>query len=175
MPRTIFTGQGHLHFITFSTFGRRQILGAPRSRQIVISVLGNLANRDQVRVSGFVIMPDHVHAIFWFRDDRDLPQAVQVWKSTSAHYLKLFFMETNPDFISYLMVKRGGRDVVTCRQRRYYDFNIRTPAKLKEKLEYMHYNPVKKGLCSRPEDWRWSSALWYVKHRSVGVKIETGL
>ena len=28
---------------------------------------------------------------------------------------------------------------------------------LKERLEYMHLNPVQKGLVERPEDWRWSS------------------
>ena len=42
-------------------------------------------------------------------------------------------------------------------QRRYYDFNVLTQAKLIEKLRYIHRNPVERGLVQRPEDWPWSS------------------
>jgi hypothetical protein len=42
-------------------------------------------------------------------------------------------------------------------QKRYYDFNVLTGAKFVEKLRYIHRNPVKNGLCQRPEDWKWSS------------------
>ncbi len=37
-------------------------------------------------------------------------------------------------------------------QRRYYDFNIRNHRQFVEKLRYIHRNPVKRGLCERPED-----------------------
>ena len=28
-------------------------------------------------------------------------------------------------------------------------------------IEYIHLNPVKRGLCELPTDWRWSSARQY--------------
>ena len=46
-------------------------------------------------------------------------------------------------------------------QKRYYDFNIRDYPQFVEKLRYIHRNPVKAGLCERPEDWEWSSFLHY--------------
>jgi hypothetical protein len=36
--------------------------------------------------------------------------------------------------------------------------NIRNYQKFVEKLRYIHRNPVKAGLCERPEDWEWSSS-----------------
>ena len=39
---------------------------------------------------------------------------------------------------------------------RFYDFNVWTDKKRIEKLEYMHRNPVKRGLVESPESWRWS-------------------
>jgi hypothetical protein len=39
-------------------------------------------------------------------------------------------------------------------QKRYYDFNVRDHRQFMEKLRYIHRNPVKRGLCERPEDWR---------------------
>jgi REP element-mobilizing transposase RayT len=46
-------------------------------------------------------------------------------------------------------------------QKRYYDFNIRNYQQFVEKLRYIHRNPVKAGLCERPEDWEWSSFRHY--------------
>jgi hypothetical protein len=46
-------------------------------------------------------------------------------------------------------------------QARYYDFNVFSEEKRLEKLGYMHWNPMKRGLVDRPEDWRWSSCRFY--------------
>lgn len=56
-------------------------------------------------------------------------------------------------------------------QPRYYGFNVYTEAKAREKLDYMHKNPVKAGLVEHPEDWPYSSARWYLLGRSVGLDM----
>jgi putative transposase len=58
-------------------------------------------------------------------------------------------------------------------QKRYYDFNIRNDAQFVEKLRYIHRNPVKRGLCDRPEDWQWSSFRHYVTGDEGPVEIES--
>jgi len=58
-------------------------------------------------------------------------------------------------------------------QKRYYDFNIRTHAQFVEKLRYIHRNPVKAGLCKRPEDWPWSSFRHYATGAEGRVEIES--
>ncbi len=42
-------------------------------------------------------------------------------------------------------------------QKGFYDFNIYTEKKLKEKFDYIHNNPIKAGLCEKPEGYKWSS------------------
>jgi putative transposase len=42
-------------------------------------------------------------------------------------------------------------------QARFYDFNVYSKRKKTEKLNYMHANPVIRGLVKHPRDWRWSS------------------
>ena len=54
---------------------------------------------------------------------------------------------------------------------KYYVFNIYSASKLKEKLTYMHANPVQAGLVDHAQDWRFSSARWYLLGKSVGVPI----
>ena len=48
-------------------------------------------------------------------------------------------------------------------QRRFYDFNVWSSKKVREKLEYMHANPVKRKLVVHPKDWPWSSWSYYAK------------
>ena len=58
-------------------------------------------------------------------------------------------------------------------QKRYYDFNIRNHRQFVEKLRYIHRNPVKRGLCERPEDWEWSSFRHYATAIEGCVEIES--
>jgi len=46
-------------------------------------------------------------------------------------------------------------------QARFYDFNVYSSGKKREKLNYMHANPVKRGLVNHPRDWAWSSWAYY--------------
>jgi REP element-mobilizing transposase RayT len=58
-------------------------------------------------------------------------------------------------------------------QKRYYDLNIRNHAQFVEKLRYIHRNPVRAGLCGRPEDWEWSSFRHYATGAEGRVEIES--
>ncbi len=56
-------------------------------------------------------------------------------------------------------------------QANFYDFNVFSFDKAREKLEYMHNNPVRKGLVAHAGDWSYSSAGWYILKRPVGIEI----
>ena len=52
-----------------------------------------------------------------------------------------------------------------------YNFNVFSIDKTREKLEYIHNNPVRKGLVANAQKWSFGSARWYLLQRSVGVEI----
>jgi putative transposase len=58
-------------------------------------------------------------------------------------------------------------------QTRYYDYPVADEKKRVEKLQYMHFNPVKRGLAKRPEDWKWSSFLAVTTGHEGTVEIES--
>lgn len=161
--------------MTFGCSGKRKLLNTVRSRQIVISVLGSLADADKVKVSGFVIMPDHVHALVWYLDDSGHSRVMQTWKRLSSHYLIKYYKEVTPHIIPHLKTTRNGREITTVWKRRFYDLNLHSIEQASEKLEYIHENPARKGLVDKPEQYLWSSAPWYILGKSVGVRIEPGL
>jgi putative transposase len=58
-------------------------------------------------------------------------------------------------------------------QARFYDFNVYKSGKVKEKLNYMHANPVLRGLVEHPKDWPWSSWGFWVKGEVGLVGIDS--
>ncbi len=57
-------------------------------------------------------------------------------------------------------------------QRKFYPFHLYSEKKLREKLDYMHLNPVRAGLVEKAIDRPWSSARYYALGKSVGVPIQ---
>ena len=63
-------------------------------------------------------------------------------------------------------------------QGRFFDRALRTVKEYHEKVEYIHWNPVGRGLVKRPEEWKWSSAVEYAgvsgeeQERRCGLQID---
>ena len=155
----------HAHFLTFSCYKRRRLLDVDRAKKIVLGVLNSHLSRQKGRCIGFVVMPNHVHAVVWFPLDNQISEFLKQWKKRSSVQIKRLL---RTGVVSY-----GRRidleDPVW--QAGFYSFNIYSPKKLLEKLNYMHQNPVRAGLATRATDWCWSSARYYEQGRSVGVPL----
>jgi putative transposase len=157
--------EGHAHFVTFSCYRRRRLLDHDRAKRVVLGVLNSQLAFQDGRCVGFVVMPDHVHAVVWFPAPDQLSHFMKQWKQRSSVQIKEFLRST--------LVHYG--DAIDPSdpfwQPRYYDVNLYSEAKVEEKLAYMHQNPVRAGLVPRPCDWPWSSARYYEQGRSVGVPV----
>ncbi len=153
------------HFLTFSCDHRRRLLDSDHPKRIVMRILGEQLARQSATCLGFVIMPDHVHALVWFPQTGQLGRFVHEWKRQSSYHIRAWYRDKNAAY--FREIGFGDRFW----QPKYYAFEVFTRAKLEEKLTYMHQNPVRAGLVERPADWRWSSAQWYESGGSIGVPI----
>lgn len=163
--RCIYDDECHAQFVSFSCYRRRRLLDHPRARQIVMGVLAAELNKRSGICCGFVVMPDHVHATVWFPETGRLSGFMQVWKSRSSRQLKRFVRGRLPAYAKSIDVKQPSW------QPKYYPFNLYSERKAREKLDYMHLNPVRAGLVANACDWRWSSARYYQHGTSVGVPL----
>jgi len=161
----IYDDDKHIHFVTFSCYKRRKYLQHDRASRIVIGNLGSRLTNNGGRCLGFVIMPNHVHALIWFPETGQLSPFMSQWKGQSSQALKTLFRKDFPNYWATVV------ESDSIWQTRYHDFNIWTRQKVEEKLNYMHLNPVRAGLVSRAVDWLWSSARWYMEGKSVGLPI----
>lgn len=163
--RKIYDREGHAHFVTFSCYRRRHLLDHDHAKRCVLGALSAQLRRLRGRCVGFVVMPDHVHAVLWFALPGQLSEALKQWKRMSSIRIKELLCGRLPNYTSTI----DRTEPVW--QAKYYGFNLYSPAKVEEKLTYMHLNPVRAGLVERAVDWPWSSARWYEERRTVGVPI----
>ena len=166
IPRRSYDDYLYTHFVTFSCYRRRRLLQHDRVKKIVLGVLRSQLAAQDARCVGYVLMPDHVHALVWFAKPGQLALFMKQWKQRSSYSAKKLLSE---EFSSYA-AHTSDKDPFW--QRKYYAFEIYSRAKLEEKLTYMHLNPVRAGLVERTIDWPWSSARWYECGKTVGLPIQ---
>ena len=153
-------GRGHLHFITFSCYRRLPLLKTARARDILAKELGRVRDEMGFHLLGYVVIPEHVHLL--------MSEPKQGTPSTALQKLKLRVARK---------LRKRGRPVCAGQMRlpfvetaeplrafwqaRFYDFNVYSKGKQTEKLNYMHANPVIRGLVKHPRDWAGSSWGFY--------------
>lgn len=168
---TRYYGAGDLHFVTFSCYRRKPLLGSARRRDLVLRQLEKVRLRYQLVVVAYVVMPEHVHLLLSEPLRGDLSAAIKALKQGVAR--RVFGSTRKRDARQAEMFATQPRPR-SFWQRRFYDFNIWMERKRLEKLRYIHRNPVTRGLVKRPADWRWSSYRFYAFGEPGPVAINVG-
>jgi putative transposase len=118
--------------------------------QIIAETLANERQRLGFLLFGYVSMPDHIHALIWTPFSVKISEVLQNVKRVSAFK------------INRLRRTSGSRW-----QRQFWDRFVRHGEEFRERMEYMHLNPVRKGIVQKPEHWRWSSYNDFSLDKSV--------
>ena len=166
MSRRTFEEAPYAHFVTFSVDKRRRLLDHDHPKRILLGVLTSQLETFQGRCVGYVVMPDHVHAIVWLPRSGEFRRFMHGWRRMSSFRIRRWYRQEAPNyFVGFGIGNRFW-------QAGYYSFEIHETRKLEEKLTYMHLNPVRAGLVEKAVDWKWSSVRAYEEQRPAGVPIE---
>jgi REP-associated tyrosine transposase len=164
-------GRGDLHFLTFSCYRRLPLLGSAPARNLFLQTLGEIRERYQFRLVGYVVMPDHVHLLM-SEPPKVTPSVVlRVLKQRVSRDLRKKKRGAAGGQLRFPFMKQG-ESLPRFWQPRFYDFNVYSQKKKREKLEYRHSNPAKRGLVKNPGAWIWSSYLFYEKGEAGRVPID---
>ena len=105
-------------------------------------------------------MSNHFHAI-WQPLFGFTPSDIQSsFMKHTAQQLKRSMEKNDQEFLSAFLVNKEDRTYQIWK-RRPLSIELRTPSVFNQKLDHIHYNPVKAGLCINPEDYYYSSAGYY--------------
>jgi len=112
-------------------------------------------------ILAYVFMPNHIHLIVYFKEENMLSEYMRDFKKYTAFRIrKEIESDGNTALLENLRVS-NGKQIFKIWMDRFDDVFLETPSVLETKLDYIHFNPTKKNLCSDPTDYLYSSAFFY--------------
>jgi putative transposase len=102
-------------------------------------------------------LPDHLHCIWTLPDgDRDYPLRWNLIKTRFTRHCPEH-LKTTP---SETRIRKREQAIW---QRRYWEHQLRGERDFERHVDYIHWNPVKHGLATRPVEWPHSSFHRFVQ------------
>lgn len=147
-------------YFTATIYEWKHLLLVNAHKSIIVNCLKFMVNESWIILNAFVIMSNHFHCI-WQPQLGFTPSGIQAsfLKYTAQQFKRLLWID-NTNFLEEFRVNKYDRK---------YQFWIREPLSVElrtssvffQKLDYIHYNLVKAGLCKYPEEYYYSSARFY--------------
>jgi len=129
------------YFVTFNTYGRRSLLAKPDIHEAFRTFCIDAAKHN-VAVGRYVIMPDHVHLFVVIP-----PTGV-----TLPKWIKSLRSVIGKKLLTHGIGKPQW-------QEGFFDHVLRSAESYAQKWEYVRMNPVRAGLCGKPEDWPYQGEI----------------
>jgi REP element-mobilizing transposase RayT len=167
-----------IYFVTFTIVEWLPVFIDEPPCKIVTDSLNFCINQKNLRANAYVIMPNHIHAIVFDRDfdSERLKHTLDNFRKFTGRQLADYCSESMPAYYTEMFRQHAGED----RQRRFWQptqhpEGIVTDKFWQEKMNYIHWNPVRKGLVRDPEDWRFSSASFWLADKSDNDVVLSGI
>ncbi|GGE61102.1 transposase IS200 family protein [Pedobacter psychrotolerans] len=153
-----------IEFFTATCLNWQNLLLEKRHKEIVLDSLKFLVKENRIWLYGYVIMPNHIH-ILWSKQDEWIEKSIQQqFLKYTAQQIKFNLIANFPEQLRNYKSTQADRQYHFW-ERRPYNATILTREIFEQKLEYVHYNPVKKGLCLESHDYEYSSARFYLMNQ----------
>jgi len=161
--------EGHYpYFLTCTIVGWLPIFTRPETVQIVYDSWQFLQSEGRLTVYGYVILENHLHFI---ASSPDLSKEIGDFKSFTARqildYLETRQVKTLLRWLRFLKARHKTDRTYQLWQEGSHPQQIQNEEMMRQKLEYMHLNPVKRGYVDEPTHWRHSSARNYAGLRGL--------
>ena len=160
---------GHGRCLTFSCHRRLPLLGNERIRDALVDHLAFVKDELDFRLLAWVVMPEHVHLLL-IPGRASVTAILRGIKAPLAQRVLARWRQLDAPILARLIDARGVHRF--WQRGGGYDRNVTTERAMSESIGYIHANPVRRGLVTRPTDWRWSSARWYAGQRDGGPGID---
>ena len=156
------------HFITCTIVGWLPVFTRKEYFDIIKNSLIFCRQQKGLRLYAYVILDNHLHMIV---SSSNLSQVMRDFKRHTAKEIQAVARQENKYWLlKQFEIFKGAHKNTSQHQVWQEGFHpqaITTEDMLRQKLDYIHYNPVKIGIVDRPEDWRYSSARNYLGREGI--------
>ncbi len=140
------------------------LLADDKSKRLLSQSIGRAVGRHGFRMVAFVFMPEHVHLIVHAHaDEAKVHRLLYAIKRPYSFRIKQYLAESHSPLLRKLTIReRPGKQAFRFWQEgRGYNRNLLSLETMATAVDYLHNNPVRRGLCESAEQWKWSSWRYY--------------
>ncbi len=155
------------HELTFSCFERRPLLTNQTWASILAQSVSAACHEERFDLIAFVFMPEHVHLLVLPTTlDAKVSRLLARTKQPTSKRVRALIEADNSPLVDQLTVEErpGKKCFRLWLAGPGYDRNIFTSQALTASIDYIHLNPVKRRLCQKAVDYKWSSARFHHDH-----------
>jgi putative transposase len=151
-----------LLFFTATILNWYHLLENDKYKELIINSLKYLVGIEKIKLSAFVIMPNHIHLAWKINNKLKLADVQRDFLKFTAQMIKNDLIKTNKNLLKKFHVGLKDREYQIW-QRKPLKIDLITEKVTKQKIDYIHYNPVneKWKLCNEPQEYKYSSAKFY--------------
>ncbi len=163
-----------VYFITFTIVDWLPVLIDEPPISILIESLRFCIEQKGLRINAYVIMPNHMHAVVFDAnfDPKILKQTLTSFRKFTgqqlSNYVDTHFSESLASVLRN--PNRADRDRQFW-QPGWHAEGIFSFPFWQQKVDYLHWNPCRKGLVRSPQDWRYSSAAYWIDGKKVDLPV----
>ena len=147
-------------FFTATILEWKYLLKPDKYKDVIIESLQFLVKHKKITLYAFVIMTNHIHLIWQTLPGKTPTQIQHSFLKYTAQQIKFDLIEHHPLVLERFRVDAKDRTYQFW-ERNSLGVDLYTHAVFMQKLNYIHWNPVKAGLCTLPEEYYYSSAKFY--------------
>ncbi len=170
--------QNALHYLTFATVNWIDVFTGKKYRDVLIDSLAYCRKEKGLELYGYVIMSNHVHLIAKAKEGFGLSDILRDFKKhTSKQIIKLIQeeSESRKEWLLQVMSEHGKNNDKNKTYQLWRNDNhpieLHSNEVIKQKLDYIHNNPVEAGIVEKQEDYLYSSARNY-QELSIVLEID---
>lgn len=162
------------HALTFSCFKRRPFLKSDRTRGYMADAINQARTKHGFHLWAYVFMPEHVHLLIWRPDGASSVRAILLsMKQSVARRALIYLRRNNPAGLRVLATGQKHTPYRFWLDGSGYDRTMDSRTALHNMVDYIHGNPVRRGLCLYSDDWKWSSAAEWAGMAPGPVPIDS--
>ena len=159
---------GHFHELTFSCFRRMPLLTNNTWRGMLSQSVDRAMAGQGYRLAAFVYMPEHVHLLVYpMSDSKGIAALLRAIKRPYSYRIKQLLIGEGSRLLGELTVRQrpGVETFRYWQEGPGYDRNLTETKTVLAAVDYVHLNPVRRGLCTAATAWRWSSMRHFTEEK----------
>ena len=155
-------GPAYLQFFTATILEWKHLLKQDKYKGIILESLTFLVREKRVKLFGFVIMPNHIHLIWFILPPHKQEEVQRDFLKYTGQQIKFDLKANHPQVLEKFYVGLKDRSYQFW-ERNALSVDLYSRQVIEQKLEYIHLNPLgaRWDLVTKPEYYKWSSANYY--------------